>query len=63
MLAAAHVSKNLGIPFSDLKDKMTGSSPESLGKAIQGLKPTANSTSEAKKANKQAEQDINESSS
>ncbi len=62
-VAAAHVSKNLGVPFSDLKAKMTGSSPESLGKAIQGLKPSANSKSEAKKANKQAEQDINQSSS
>jgi hypothetical protein len=63
-VAAAHVSKNLpGISFSDLKAKMTGSNPVSLGKAIQELKPSANSKSEAKKANKQAEQDINESSS
>ena len=62
-VAAAHVSKNLGITFSDLKSKMTGSSPESLGKAIQDLKPSANAKSESKKANKQAEQDMNESSS
>ncbi len=62
-VAAAHVSKNLDIPFADLKAKMTGSSPVSLGKAIQELKPSANSKSEAKKASKQAEQDINQSSS
>ncbi len=62
-VAAAHVSKNLGIPFADLKAKMTGSSAESLGKAIQALKPSANSKSEAKKANKQAEQELNQNNS
>ncbi len=62
-VAAAHVSKNLDIPFSSLQSKMTGSGAVSLGKAIQELKPAANSKSESKKANKQAEQDINESSS
>ncbi len=62
-VAAAHVSKNLGVTFADMKAKMTGSSPESLGKAIQDLKPAANSKSEAKKANKQAQQDINSASS
>ncbi|MCE5309745.1 MAG: hypothetical protein LLG20_19095 [Acidobacteriales bacterium] len=36
-IAAAHVSHNLGIPFADLKNKMlTG---DSLGKAVQTLKP------------------------
>lgn len=62
-VAAAHVSQNLDIPFSSLQSKMTGSNPVSLGKAIQELKPSANSKSETKKANKQAEQDIDESSS
>ncbi len=62
-VAAAHVSQNLGITFSDLKAKMTGSSPESLGKAIQDLKPSANAKTESKKANKQAQQDINDSNS
>ena len=38
-IAALHVSKNLGIPFTDLKSKMTGSNPESLGQAIHDLKP------------------------
>lgn len=60
-VAAVHVSHNLGIPFDQLKAKMTGTNPESLGKAIQDLKPLANSKAEAKKANKQAKQDIDES--
>jgi hypothetical protein len=42
---------------------MTGTSPESLGKAIQTLKPAANSKSEAKKGQSQAEQDMKDSSS
>jgi hypothetical protein len=39
-LAAVHVSKNLGIPFQQLKTEMTGTSRESLGKAIRDLRPT-----------------------
>lgn len=57
-VAAAHVSKNLGIPFDDLKTKMIGG--DSLGKAIHELKPDANAKAEAKKAKKQAKQDLNE---
>lgn len=75
-VAAAHVSKNLGITFGCLKYDMTGVAPEkgtscpatsasasqgkmSLGKAIQTLSPKANSTLEAKKGKKQADQDLN----
>jgi hypothetical protein len=57
-VAAAHVSHNLGIPFDQLKTKMTGPPPESLGKAIHDLKPAANAKTESKKANRQAEQDM-----
>ena len=39
-IAALHVSKNLNIPFDQLKAKMTGADPVSLGKAIQQLRPT-----------------------
>src|SRR5258708_27415741 len=60
-VAAVHVSHNLGIPFEQLKAKMTGPSAESLGKAIEQLKPTANAKAEAKKANKQADQDMDDS--
>jgi len=67
-IAALHVSKNLNIPFDQLKAKMTGvtatsstvqtsSTPMSLGKAIHALRPdiSANQANEeAKRAEKQA---------
>jgi hypothetical protein len=58
-IAALHVSQNLGIPFDQLKAKMTGistvtaadgttqtvkSEPLSLGKSIQELRPTLTTT-------------------
>ena len=69
--AAMHVSKNLGIPFDELKAKMTGVStnqagqtvttaPMSLGKAIHELKPTLTQdqvNDAVKKADKQASED------
>jgi hypothetical protein len=57
-VAAAHVSKNLGIPFDQLKLKMTGDSPISLGKAIQELQPEVDAKSEVKKAEQQAREEI-----
>ena len=64
-MAAAHVAKNLNIPggFDALKAKVTGSGSMSLGKAIKSLAPDANSKSEAKKANKQTDDDLKETSS
>ncbi len=59
-VAAAHVSHNLDIPFDQLKAKMTGDHPESLGKAIQDLKPAANAKTEAGKAEKEADTDVKE---
>jgi len=67
-IAALHVSKNLNIPFDQLKAKMTGvtatsstaqtsSTAVSLGKAIHALRPNMSVTQanvEAKKAEKQA---------
>jgi hypothetical protein len=53
-MAAVQVSKNLGIPFADLKAKMTGTDPVSLGRAIQDLRP-AISPDDAKQAAKTAE--------
>lgn len=60
-VAAAHVSHNLSIPFDQLKLKMTGSGSASLGKAIEDLKPGVDAKREAKKAQKQAHEDLNES--
>lgn len=61
-VAAAHVAKNLDIPggFDALKAKLTGSGAVSLGKAIQQLDPHANAKAEAKKANKQASDELDE---
>jgi hypothetical protein len=56
-VAALHVAKNLNLSFTDLQTKM-GS--ESLGKAIQDLAgPNVSAKGEAKKASKQANQDLN----
>ena len=57
-VAAVHVSQNLGIPFDQLKAKMTGPDSESLGKAIKSMRPDVKSKAEAKKARKQAKEDI-----
>jgi hypothetical protein len=57
-VAAVHVSHNLGIPFSELQVKMTGSNAVSLGKAIQELKPDVDPKNEAKKAAGQADNDV-----
>jgi hypothetical protein len=59
-VAAAHVSHNLGIPFDQLKAKMTGDSPVSLGKAIHELRPEADAKGEAKKAEHEAKEEIKE---
>jgi len=61
-VAAVHVSHNLGIPFDQLKAKMIGPPKESLGKAVQALKPAASAKDETKKAEKQAKQDLDDSS-
>jgi len=70
-IAALHVSKNLNIPFDQLKAKMTGvsvdattgqttnSTPMSLGKAIHELRPTIpepQANQEAERAEKQAKE-------
>ncbi len=77
-VAAAHVSKNLGISFACMRSDMTGQAPPSnsncpadtgtkaksmsLGKAIQTLDPNANSKTETKKGTQQANQDLKPSS-
>jgi hypothetical protein len=64
-VAAAHVAKNLNITggFDALKAKITGDNATSLGKAIEQLAPNANAKSETKKANKQASDEMKETSS
>jgi len=64
-VAAAHVAKNLDIPggFDALKAKVTGTGAVNLGKAIAGFAPNADAKAEAKKANKQASDDLKDASS
>ena len=76
-VAAAHVSKNLGISFACLKSDMTGTAPAtgttcpagtgsksmSLGKSITTLSPKADSKAGAKQAQSQANQDLRETAS
>jgi hypothetical protein len=60
-IAALHVSKNLNIPFADLKTQMTGTEKVSLGKAVQTLRPDldkATVNADVKQAEDQAEQDL-----
>lgn len=62
-VAAAHVSHNMQISFTELKAKMLGdpatnTEPKSLGQAIQDFKPTADAPAEARKATKQAKVDL-----
>jgi len=76
-VAAAHVSKNLGISFDCLKGDMTGTAPAdpkscpagtgtngkmSLGKSIQALDPKADQKSETKKGESEAHQDPHKTS-
>ena len=53
-VAAVHVSNNLGIPFADLKTKMLAG--DSLGSAIQALKPEADGQIEARRARARADE-------
>ena len=57
-IAALHVSKDLNIPFDQLKTEMTGTDHLSLGKAIQKLDPTANAKAEIKTAEKETRADL-----
>jgi hypothetical protein len=75
-VAAAHVSKNLGISFGCLKSDVTGQAAQgtscpagtgtksmSLGKAIQTLDPKADQKAESKKGESQATKDLKISNS
>jgi len=57
-IAALHVSHNLNIPFAQLKAEMTGSDHDSLGQAIQDLRPGTNTKTATKTAEQEADQDV-----
>ena len=58
-LAAAHVSRNLGIGFDSLRSKMVvGPTRARLIDAIEQLQPTADAKAEARRAHEQARSDV-----
>src|SRR5205823_10794945 len=57
-LSALHASKDLGIPFAQIKSEMTGHDHDSLVRAIEEIKPNANAEAAAKAAYKEAAADI-----
>jgi hypothetical protein len=59
-VAALHVAQNLNLPggFTALKGLMTGSSPESLGGAIQKLSPRTDAKAAERTAKHQANHDL-----
>ena len=57
-IAALHVSRNLSIPFTDLKAQITGPSHASLGQAIHTLKPSADADTVTVAAQKAADEDV-----
>ena len=54
--ATLHASQNLGIPFPDLKSRVT--SGKNLGAAIHDLKPEAKAKAEVRRAEEQARSDV-----
>ena len=60
-IAALHVSRNLSIPFRQLKMQLTGAHPVSLGQAIQTLRPehgVADASAQVTHAEQQASDDV-----
>lgn len=57
-IAALHVSRNLNIPFAQLKAEMTGSDRDSLGRAIHDLRPAVNAKAAVKTAREEARADL-----
>jgi len=57
-LSALHASKDLGIPFAQLKAEMTGHDHDSLTQAIRELKPGVNARAAAKTAQQEASADL-----
>jgi hypothetical protein len=57
-ITAIHIAQNLKLPFADLKSKTTGKGSVGLQKAIEQMAASANAKEEAKKAKKQASEDM-----
>jgi hypothetical protein len=57
-LAALHASKDLNIPFAQLKAEMTGQDHDSLGVAIHELKPGIDARTAVRTADQEADADM-----
>ena len=57
-LSALHAAKDLSIPFAQLRSEMTGHDHDSLVRAVQELKPTADAATAARAAQAEAAADI-----
>src|SRR5262249_62322586 len=57
-IAALHASRNLNIPFAQLKAEMTGPDHDSLGQAIHELRPDAHVKTAVRTAERQAKGDL-----
>ncbi len=57
-LLALHASKDLGIPFTQIKGEMTGTDHDSLLRAIQELKPTIDAAAAVKAAQTETATDL-----
>jgi hypothetical protein len=58
LASVVHVSVNLRVPFDLLKFTMKDGSLKQLRKAIEDLRPSADASAEAKKADRQAKEDM-----
>ncbi len=56
--AAIHAAQNLGVPFADLKAKLTADNAPDMQGVLHQLKPEVKAKAEAKKAEKQADKDL-----
>lgn len=54
--AALHISRNLNIPFADLRDRVA--SGQSLAVAVHALQPSADTDKEVHRAEAQAREDL-----
>ena len=57
-VAAAHISRNLGVSFTSLRENMTGKNGRQLSAAIEYLRPDVDSSLEAAKAQQQTRDDV-----
>jgi hypothetical protein len=57
-VAAAHVSSNLNVSFTTMREQMTGQKRQPLTTVIGNLRPEVDSQAEAARAFQQAREDV-----